>query len=589
MPTPRIAHSLAAICLVLAAPAQAICTSDIVGGWEGRIAAAPLFTVDIEMRVGQDGGLMATVASGARRETVPVWRDGAALRFQPEGLQLAFDGRFSDDDAAIRGFVTYASHLHRMTLTADDDGVWTTRWQPIPAVTDPVALELYFDDDEGSVNGYFFFRDERLPGLYGYGTRCDGRHVNVGELNLGLEFDGEFDADFSRLTMTVTGPAGVTDIEFRPMSAERREQSPGTSERPPLTPREAIFTGVAPMATDDGWRTDTAASAGIRPEPLAAMLEAVAAGELPRAHGVLVARGGKLVVEEYFYGYDRDTLHDMRSASKSVTAALTGLAIDRGMLPGADAEVLPLLPGYRLLANWSPEKADIRIRDLLTMSSGLDANDSDRTSVASENAYQSQVRQPDWIRLALDAPMIATPGTRVIYGSANPMILGGVLAKVVGDRVEWFADEALFAPLGIERYRIFMDPTGVPYMGGGMYLRPRDMLKFGQLHLDGGRWQGRQVLSEDWVQASFGRYGRLEPLDRNGNEYGYLWWHETYDVGGRQIASVEARGNGGQYIFVVPELDLVAVITAGNYRGGLETTRQSQRMFERYVLPAVVQ
>jgi hypothetical protein len=95
-------------------------------------------------------------------------------------------------------------------------------------------------------------------------------------------------------------------------------------------------------------------------------------------------------------------------------------------------------------------------------------------------------------------------------------------------------------------------------------------------------------VSKDWVDESFGMYGRLEPIDRNGNQYGYLWWHEIYEVGDRVIASVEARGNGGQYIIVVPELEVVAVITGGNYRGGLEMTRQSQRMFETYVLPALV-
>ena len=106
------------------------------------------------------------------------------------------------------------------------------------------------------------------------------------------------------------------------------------------------------------------------------------------------------------------------------------------------------------------------------------------------------------------------------------------------------------------------------------------------MYLDGGRWQGRQVLSESWVKESFGKYGRLEPLARNGNQYGYLWWHETYDVDGETIASVEARGNGGQYIFVVPELEVVAVITSGNYRSGLALTRQPQTIIEQYILPA---
>ena len=115
------------------------------------------------------------------------------------------------------------------------------------------------------------------------------------------------------------------------------------------------------------------------------------------------------------------------------------------------------------------------------------------------------------------------------------------------------------------------------------------MLKIGQMYLDRGQWSGRRVLSSSWIEASFGRYHRLEPLDRNGNDYGYLWWHERYEVNGRTINSVEARGNGGQYIFIVPELEAVAVITSGNYQGGLTMTRQPQRIFEGHILPALLQ
>jgi CubicO group peptidase (beta-lactamase class C family) len=276
----------------------------------------------------------------------------------------------------------------------------------------------------------------------------------------------------------------------------------------------------------------------------------------------------------------------MRSASKTVTSTLIGLAIRDGYIPGDTARALTFFPRYHRYAAWDPRKADITVRHLLTMSSGLDANDSDPRSVASEVAYQSQRTQPDWIKLALDAPMIADPGTRIIYGGANPLILGGILAAAVDEPVEWFAHRTLFGPLGIERYRFVVDPTGVPYMGGGLHLRPRDMLTYGQLYLNGGVWEGKRILPERWIEASWGRYGRLEPLDRNGHEYGYLWWHHRYQIDGRTIETLEARGNGGQYVFVVPALDLVAVITAGNYRGGLRMTRQPEEILRRYVLPS---
>jgi CubicO group peptidase (beta-lactamase class C family) len=123
-------------------------------------------------------------------------------------------------------------------------------------------------------------------------------------------------------------------------------------------------------------------------------------------------------------------------------------------------------------------------------------------------------------------------------------------------------------------------------MGGGLYLRPRDMLKFGQLYLNGGRWRGRPVLAGEWVRESWASRGRLAPLERNGNRYGYLWWHQDYRVGDRFLKALEARGYGGQYISVVPELKLVIAITSGNYRTG--KTRQPQEIIERYILPAAL-
>jgi CubicO group peptidase (beta-lactamase class C family) len=580
---------LATLLMATAAVAGAqTCPAEIRGGWEGALPAFELFGLSISVRVDADGNPAGTLRTAAADEELAIWRAGDRLRFQSSHLPLYFDGRISADATAIDGFINNASNLYRVTLRAVGDKSWAGTWTPLSTPAASIRLDLYFDDDEGAMAGYLFFRDERLPGLFGYGTLCDGHRVHVGEKNLGLIFDGVFDPQQKQLDMSVAGPAGSADITFRPMSRERLALRPGTPEQPPRPADAPPYDGQAPERTNDGWQTASAAAADVGVDPLRDMIAAVAAGDLPSTHAILIARSGKLVFEQYFYGYDRDTLHDMRSASKSITSALVGLAVDRGLLDGADSLVLPLFPQYRGYDHWSAAKARIRIRNLLTMSSGLDANDADAESAAAEDNYQSQTERPDWIKLALDAPMVAEPGAHVVYGSANPMLLGGILANVAGDRVEWFADAALFAPLGIHSYRIYLDPTGVPYMGGGMHLRPRDMLKFGQLYLDGGLWQGRRVLSEGWIRQSFGAYGRLEPLERNGNEYGYLWWHEVYTSDGKSIASIEARGNGGQYIFVLPELDTVVVITSGNYRGGLEMTRQPQRIFRRYILPALL-
>jgi CubicO group peptidase (beta-lactamase class C family) len=540
------------------------CPEEIYGGWTTNLPVGELLRTEIT----------ATGADDAFIEvTAPTFR---------------FIGAHDKSDQ-LSGFVYYSQVAYRLALPKTGDDTWSGSWSPLPIPDDVVPFDLYFDDDgEGGTGGYLYFRDQRLPSLFGLGARCDGDNVEFGEMNLGLTFTGTFNDARTVLTTEAAGLGGTVTVTWERMSEEQQAIQAGTPELPPRNAGDDAFVDRAPGRIDDGWATASPSAAGLTLEPLNAMVKAIAGGDLPLAHGVLVAKSGELVVEEYFYGFGRDTMHDMRSASKSIASTLVGLAVDRDLLPGSDARVLDFLD-YESYGNWSAAKGEIELRHLMTMSSGLDANDSDRNSVANENAFQWQRGQPDWIKFAMDAPMIANPGERIIYGSANPMILAGVLEEVVDGTVESFAHEALFGPLGIHNYKIFMRPNdaGV-YLGGGMHLTPRDMLKIGQLYLDGGVWNGERVLSESWISESFDKYGPLEPLDRNGNQYGYLWWHENYEVGERTIATVEARGHGGQYIIVVPELDAVAVLTAGNYGRGLEMTRQSQRIFLNYVLPALI-
>lgn len=568
------------------------CPLALKGAWTGTLPARALLHLDIRLHEMPAGGLEAVLQSAMGSETVPVWSDGPRWRFQSLTHPLAFEGVPSADSATVGGFVSQGSTLFHLPLR-DIRGVrprtWSGTWDALGVAEEAPRFDLYVDNDgPGGLAGYFFFRDDRLPALLGEGMSCAADTVTMYERALGLRFSGRFASVPNELVLNVTGPTGAAPITFRRMRDDEVPAGPDQPLAPPRAPGQPAYVGRAPGQTGDGWQTGAPADAGLDTAIVGAMIRAVTEGGFPRTHSILIARHGELAVEEYFHGFDRDTWHDMRSASKSVTSTLIGLAIRDGFIPDASARALTSFPRYHRYAVWDPRKAGITIRHLLTMSSGLDANDSDPRSVASESAYQSQRAQPDWIKLALDAPMIADPGTRVIYGGANPLILGGILAAAVEEPVEWFAHRTLFGPLGIERYRWFVDPTGLPYMGGGLHLLPRDMLKYGQLYLNGGVWQGTRILPASWIAESWESYGRLEPLDRNGHQYGYLWWHHRYDIDGRTIETVEARGNGGQYVFVVPALDLVAVITAGNYRGGLRMTRQPEEILRRYVLPAAL-
>ncbi len=566
------------------------CPDQLLGAWHSTLDIEKLFTVGITITERSPGNFVANVRSHRGAEESPVWRVGDRPRFQSRTVPIAFDGEISDDESQIGSFVQYASQIFRVALPREagsSPAAWATDWTPLGVTEKSVPFDLYIEDDGANgIGGYFFFRDQRLPALWGYGLECREGIVRLGEKNLGLRFEGRLDTTEGALHLAATGVGDSVPLTFRRMPQERVPELPDAPQEPPRAPEESEYTEHAPESTGDGWPTAKPSSEGLSVEPIRDMVRAIVEEEMALTHSVLVARRGKLVVEEYFYGFDRDTWHDMRSASKTVTSALIGLAIDERRIESVDASALSFFPRYRQYTNWDSRKARITVRDLLRMASGLDANDSDPNSVASEGAYQSQTRRPDWIKLALDAPMIADPGAQPLYGGANPLILGGILDQALAEPVEWFAHRALFQPLGIDHYKFFLDPTGIVYMGGGLHLRPRDMAKFGQLFLNGGVWQGNRVISEEWVRESTGKYGRLAPLDRNGHQYGYLWWHHQYPVGDRTIETLEARGMGGQYIFVVPSLDVVAVITSGNYRTG--RTRQPEDILRRFVLPAVL-
>lgn len=323
---------------------------------------------------------------------------------------------------------------------------------------------------------------------------------------------------------------------------------------------------------------------GINESILAVLTDSAANGKLINTHSILIARNGKLVYEKYFDGYNANSIHDMRSASKSISSSITGIAEDRGIIKNTNEYLYKYLsPDYKKVIEADSLKKKIRIRDLLTMSSGLDAVDFgiERESNASEDLYQST---DDWLKTVLEAPMINAPGTHSFYGSANPFLLGIAIKNAVNEPLELFMHRNLFDKLGIEDYLIQNDISGNVYFAGGMFMRPRDMLKFGQLYLDSGKWNGEQIISKEWIKESFGKYFRLENAD-DKNEYGYLWWHNSYKKNDEIIESVEARGAGGQYIIIIPKYNLACVVTSGNYRNG--KYRQPEKIIQDYILPAI--
>ncbi|HST08050.1 MAG TPA: serine hydrolase, partial [Gemmatimonadaceae bacterium] len=326
-----------------------------------------------------------------------------------------------------------------------------------------------------------------------------------------------------------------------------------------------------------------AAEMGFDTATICAMVRRVVDGTYPDVHSILVYRGGRLVIEEYFYGYDRDRPHQMRSATKSVVSMLAGIAIDRGFLAGESELVTKRLP-YASYANPDPRKDALTLRDLLTMQSGLACDDWDAKSPGNESrVYLS----PDWVKFVLDLPIIAQPGTHGSYCSGGVAVVGRIVERATGKSLPAFAQENLFTPLGIRagdvRWNYTLSSSNAATFGQ-LYLRPRDMLKLGILFQQQGSWKGRQLVSRDWVTRSTGQWSTV-----GDQKYGYFWWHQWVMAaspdGPRHVDMIVATGNGGQKIYLVPSLDLIVVLTGGNYN----SQSPAMTILSRDLLPALLQ
>lgn len=340
----------------------------------------------------------------------------------------------------------------------------------------------------------------------------------------------------------------------------------------------------------DGWTKISPADAGLSESKLQAMSAAVRTDEFKKIGSIVIVRHGKLAFEDYIDG-DGNTLRDTRSATKSITSAMVGIAIQEKKLSGVNARVLPLLPQHaKRIQNPDPRKSAITVEDLLTMSSPLECDDwNDASRGNEERMYVVE----DWGQFILDLPIrgrmhvgeqIQPPpyGRYFSYCTGGVFLLSEILANATGARTDHYAQQKFFGPLGITNVQWVYSPMNIPQTGGGLRLSSRDLAKIGQLYLDGGKWQGRQILTPEWVKDSTQPHAQID----DATNYGYLWWVKSFKSGDKSYAGFFMSGNGGNKVVVIPELDLVAVITSTNY-GTRGMHEQTEKILTEYILAAI--
>jgi CubicO group peptidase (beta-lactamase class C family) len=358
--------------------------------------------------------------------------------------------------------------------------------------------------------------------------------------------------------------------------------------------RSTNYSYKKPLQFDNNITTDNLRGVGIDSAKIIEITKLILADTFPNIHSLLIAKDNKLVYEHYFSGKDQNwgwplgyvnhdatTLHDTRSISKSVVSACIGIAIGQKLIQNIDDPIFNYLPNY--LQYKTSQNGKITIRHLLTMSSGM-RWDEDVPHGTSKNNETQMERSSDPVAYVLEQSIAFEPGSIWEYNSGGVQVLAEIVKNVSGLSIDQFSEKYLFRPLDINAYHWTKSKKNFPAAASGLRLTSRDLLKFGMLYLNHGKWNNKQILSEKWIDETFKTQITRSPSELYG--YSYLFWTNTEIIDGKTIEIIAAKGNGGQRIFICKEMNLNVVITAGNYNKK-DISNNGEKILTKYIISAV--
>jgi CubicO group peptidase (beta-lactamase class C family) len=545
---------------------------ELVGIWGGQRDFGPRVRGALTIR--KEGAQWRAEIAGERLDAA---FENGELAFEVPGHLGSFRGRV-ETSGIIRGQWIQPGVVSMfgerfstpVALTPAGTSLWRGTVHPLH---DRNRIYLVIDSDEEgrtpaflrnpevNFGRHFDITDVRRHGdtVQLWGTpagRKDGKTI--------LLTDGLYRDSRRMLSIFIDDLGGTYDLE--------RVEDDTVSDFYPRSWARGAYQYHPPAARDDGWDTADLQRVGMAVGPIEALIRKIIstpmnAIDAPWIDAVLIARHGKLVLEEYFHGQGADRTHDTRSASKSLTTTLVGAAVHAGLV-SLKSGVYRVMNGGVLPKDLDPRASRMTLEHLITMSSGLACDDWTPSSPGGEDRMQSQTLQPDWNRYILDLPMTHEPGEHAAYCSGGMGLAGGVVSRAAGVPLTVLFDRYLARPLRMGVYHTNLMPNGEAYAGGGLRITARDFLKFGQLMLQDGRWNGRTILDAGWSEAA--TTARHDLGGKHIESYGYGWWLIDYELDGRRWKAFYAGGNGGNYIIDVPELDLAIVFFGSNYNQSVQ-------------------
>ncbi len=550
----------------------------LLGLWGAEKAFLP--AAEVLVLVEPEGDRLLARVAGL---SAIVTTDGDEFRFELPFGQGSFRGTHNRSNDEVVGHwisepgdLVYSALAAPLTLHA----LGEQRWQGVVRPFEQrFSVYILIERDEDGVLRALLRNPERNQGVF---TRVhnvvrEGVEVRFLDADANLALEASYNEEHGVLTVAMPWRGGSYDLTRRD-----RSSAPGFYPRRDTDAYRYQMPSVLP----DGWLVATPDSVGMDEARLTEFVQSVLDTQTttlrtPYIHSVLVARHGKLVLDEYFYGHHSGRTHDLRSASKSVTGLMVGRMLSESHSIGVESPVYPMFKGMKIPVD--ERTSGLHVSHLLSMRSGFSCDDNDYETPGNEDRMQEQSEQPDWYRYTLTLPLVAAPGESAVYCSAAINLLGGVVSEATGMWLPEFFRTRFAVPMQIEHYYYNLDPMGRGYAGGGIQMRPRDFLKFAQIMLDEGRWQGQRIIPGDWVGQSFAPHASIY----SENDYGYTWWRGQLPYRKGTVDIYSATGNGGQLLVIVPDLDLVVAFNGGNYGDFRTWVAWRDALLPEYILWAI--
>jgi CubicO group peptidase (beta-lactamase class C family) len=583
--TLRYVLTLAAALAPATTSSQTTAASPLSGVWGTEVR----FGMPVQGELTLDGREAVWRASIAGFQ-VPAERNNREIRFTlPSGI-AEFRGVWNPASNVIRGewiqqggVILDPQYASPIELHSIAPSVWRGKVVPLEQ---RVSVYVFISSKDGKMTATISNPEANFFRRRVYLVTSEGEKVSL-EAN-GKKIEGTFDEKSGALSLQLAK-------WLPPFQFTHRAADDAVGFYPRTLSAKGGWSYRKPLSDGDGWTTGSMQSEGLNEAPIADLIHQIMTadptGTSLKIHSLLIARHGHLVLEEYFYGFSQDRVHDMRSAAKSFAPVLVGLAQEHGATLTPQTPVYPLFTQYSSFANWDARKQKIALGDIMTMTAGNACDDNNDDSPGNEDRMQGDVQQRDWYKYSLDLPMVKDPGGEdAIYCSADLNLVGGAVAAATHRWLPEFFEENLARPLQFRRYYLNLMPDGQAYMGGGAYLRPRDQLKLGQLYLSGGVWNGKRIVSRNWVTEStsvHSRFSRTYSLGQE-HEYGYGWHIHDLKSGQKTYRVFAAEGNGGQFVIVLPDLGLVVGITGGSYGEFDQWYRWELEIVPKFIIPAVI-